>query len=232
MTSSSVPADGSVPGAGSRADSVSAAIRREILSGQLEPGHRLTFPDFCRRYEVSAGVLREALMTLVDRGLVRSENNRGFRVIELSAVDHAELGQVRAAIEPVFIREAVQSGTPEWEAAVLAAHHLMVRQPLFIDGVVNQELILRHADFHNTLVSGCGNHRMIALVTTLRDQADLYLRWSLDVQDLEPEGRLRQEDTQLLAAALDRDPDRAETLARLHITGSADSGQVPRRLHH
>ncbi len=170
---------------GSRADGVSASIREDILAGRFTPGQRLTFPDLCAAYSVSVGVLREALVRLVDRGIVQAESNLGFRVMSLSEKDFQELTAVRAMVEPSFVRQAIEVGSPRWEADVVAAHHFMDRQPLTADGRLSDGLVRAHAEFHLVLVSGAGNRRMMEIVSRLRDEADLYLRWYLDVDQVE-----------------------------------------------
>ncbi len=209
---------------GSRADGVSASIREDILAGRFEPGQRLTFPDLCAAYSVSVGVLREALVRLVDRGIVQAESNLGFRVMSLSEKDFQELTAVRAMVEPSFVRQAIKVGSPRWEADLVAAHHFMDRQPLTADGRLSDGLVRAHAEFHLVLVSGTGNRRMMEIVSRLRDEADLYQRWYLDVDQVEQRSdRIHREDRELLAAVLDRDLARAEQLLRFHIGHSTET---------
>ena len=209
---------------GSRADVVGASIRRDILAGRLEPGRRLTFPDLCAAYSVSVGVLREALVRLVDRGIVQAESNLGFRVMRLSGEDFRDLTAVRALIEPSFVREAVETGSQRWEADVVAAHHYLDRQPVTVDGRLSDELVRAHAAFHEALVAGAGNRRMTEIIGRLRDEADLYLRWYLDVEQVQQRSeRIHREDREILAAVLDRDAGRVEHLLRLHIQHSTET---------
>lgn len=205
-------------GGESRADAVTASIRADILAGRLTPDRRLTFPELCGTYSVSVGVLREALIRLVDRGIVRMESNLGFRVMSLSADDLQGLTAVRAHIEPAFVREAVETGSRVWEAGVVAAHHVLDRTPVIQDGRLSDDLVQAHADFHLALVSGSGNRRMMEMVSRLQDEADLYFRWYLDMDQIEHcRERIAEQDRNILAAVLDRDAARTEVLVRHHI---------------
>lgn len=57
---------------------LSEILRRQILSGELEPDDRLPTEDtLCREYGVSRGTVRQAVSTLVNEGLVRREQGRG-----------------------------------------------------------------------------------------------------------------------------------------------------------
>jgi DNA-binding GntR family transcriptional regulator len=48
-------------------------LRAAILSGEPRLGQQLKFPDLGARYGFSVGVIREALIRLTERGLVRWE---------------------------------------------------------------------------------------------------------------------------------------------------------------
>jgi DNA-binding GntR family transcriptional regulator len=197
----------------SRAVAVTASLRRDILAGRLEPGRRLPFPELCATYTVSVGVLREALVRLVDHGIVRAESNLGFSVMSLSEEDLLDLTDVRAQIEPGFVRAAVEVGTMQWEGDVLAAHHLMERTPMRLDQALSDDWVTAHAEFHSVLVSGAGNRRMMEITRRLRDEADLYRRWYLSDAEIERHGgQIADEHRELLDATLARDAGLAEAL--------------------
>jgi DNA-binding GntR family transcriptional regulator len=211
---------GTTAGKGSsRATLVGAQIRADILAGHFEPGSRLTFPELCKTYDVSVGVLREALTRLVDRGVVQATNNLGFRVMALSDSNFAGLAVVRGLVEPQFFRRAVDGSSVEWEANVLSAHHLLTRAPLQLpDGTVSLPWLEAHGAFHTALVSGADNYRMNDITARLRIEADLYARWWLTPDRLEEmSDRMAEEHAALLDAALDRDVDRCGTLLEAHI---------------
>jgi len=203
---------------GSRADAVTRSLRTDILAGRLEPGRRLTFPELCGTYSVSVGVLREALVRLVDHGIVRTESNLGFSVMTLSEQDLIGLTATRALIEPGFVRQAVESGSMQWEAKLLAAHHMLEHTPMSVDGALNDDWLPVHADFHVALVAGANNRRMIEIVRRLREEADLYRRWYLDSNGIEHcRNRVATEHRGLLDAALARDSKGAEIIVRRQI---------------
>ncbi|MFF2554182.1 GntR family transcriptional regulator [Nocardia sp. NPDC058058] len=222
-----------VKGAGSRADTVTAAIRADILAGRLTPGQRLTFPELGAAHAVSVGVLREALARLVEQGIVTTVSNQGFSVIALSARDFAELTQVRTLIEPQFIRVSVLAGSTRWESEVVAAHHVLQRTPYFAeDGTAfSPAWNTAHTDFHMTLLAGCSNVYMHDGTARLRDVSALYRRWSpIRSPADEALARITAEHRDLMDAALAHDADRAETLLREHIQRAADEIVIAREL--
>lgn len=203
---------------GSRADAVTKSLRTDILAGRLEPGRRLPFPELCATYSVSVGVLREALVRLVDHGIVRTESNLGFSVVTLSDQDLVGLTATRADIEPCFVRAAVEAGSMQWEAGLVAAHHLLERTAMVVAGSVNENWLGVHADFHLALVAGADNRRMIEITRRLREEADLYRRWYLSGPLLEKNCDLAAgEHQELLDAALERHAPRAERIVRDQI---------------
>jgi DNA-binding GntR family transcriptional regulator len=86
-----------VVGARSLVEAAYATLRHDILDGTLAPGLKLRFEMLRERYGVGASTLREALTRLVGDALVTSEEQRGFRVAEVSLDDFADLKIGRAS---------------------------------------------------------------------------------------------------------------------------------------
>jgi DNA-binding GntR family transcriptional regulator len=216
-----------------RTDEVHARLRADILGGRLLPGQRLKFPDLAVRYEASVGVIREALIRLTEHGLVRSEAHLGFQVAPVSEAGHAELSDARLQIETLVLRRAIADGDLAWEERLVAAHHRLDRTPLTDPAAPEHptpEWLMAHAAYHHTLLDGCANRRLLAMANALREEAELYRRWSHPDPDAAPapaaptaptDPAPPDEHRELLDAALARDPDRAsDALSRL-ITLSA-----------
>ena len=215
-----MPSD--VPAKRTRTDDVHARLRADILSGRLLPGQRLKFPDLAARYEASVGVIREALIRLAERGLVRSEAHLGFQVAPLSEAGHAELSDARLQIETLVLRRAIADGDLAWESRLVAAHHRFERTPRTDPAAPDRptrDWLMAHAAFHHTLLDGCANRRLLAMANALREEAELYRRWSHPDPAAGPapaDPTLPEEHRELLDAALARDPDRAaDALGRL-----------------
>jgi DNA-binding GntR family transcriptional regulator len=89
-------------------DTITHALRQEILSGDRPAGDRLVEQDLCARYDVARHSLRAALRNLEAEGLVRIETNRGARVARLSAQDVLQLYELRTALEVEAARLALE----------------------------------------------------------------------------------------------------------------------------
>lgn len=119
-------------GGGRLSDRVAADLEQRILMGDPGPGHRLpTEAELCELFGVSRSVVRDALRTLVARGLVRVGPGQGIVVTDpsdeafgkalllllaRSGVTMREVTEARAAIEINLVPLAVARGTDEdWE---------------------------------------------------------------------------------------------------------------------
>jgi GntR family transcriptional repressor for pyruvate dehydrogenase complex len=117
------------PGDELKSDRVVAELERRILRGELEPGTRLpTENELCDMLGVSRSVVRDAVRTLVARGLVVVRQGHGTTVAEpsdaafgqallvLLARSGLTMGDVvtaRATLETALARQAAVTGTDE-----------------------------------------------------------------------------------------------------------------------
>jgi len=200
-----------------RTEQVYEVIRSELLNGGLHPGQKLKMVEFTERFGVSQSVIREALTRLTEQGLLIATPQRGFRVRDLSIEDIAELTETRIQVESLALRLAVQRGDLGWETGVLAAHHRLERTPVIRDdGTVSEDWSVQHRDFHQALLTGCGNRRLESVANSLRDSAELYRRWYWVLTD-DHQRDLAREHRQLKEFALARDTDRAIEVLTEHI---------------
>ncbi|MGW6620837.1 GntR family transcriptional regulator [Nocardia sp. NPDC055002] len=206
-----------------RTDGVYQALRADILGGRLIPGARLKFPELSERYKASVGATREALTKLAAEGLVTTKAHQGYLVRPLSHQDLADLTTARVEIESLVLKLSVLDGDMHWEADALAAHHLLERAQFRDPADPNHptdEWSTAHVAFHNALLAGCGNRRLLDTAQALRQEAELYLQWSVSFGN-EPDRDLAGEHRALLDAALSRKADLAQELLRDHIAHTA-----------
>lgn len=210
-----------------RSEVVQDRIRADILGGRLRPGQRLKFPELSEQYGVSTGAVREALLKLVAKNLVSSEAHHGFQVTDVTARGLADLTDTRTEIESLTLSRAISEGGLAWQAQVLAAHHTFEQTPRGDGDQPSEDWLLAHADFHTALLAGCANPRLRDLAASLREEAELYRRWS---RPTPAEARhwtdqaVHQEHRDLLDAVMARDSERADAVLRHMI--SSTSGMV------
>ncbi len=93
--------------------SLLAKMQKDILTGKLKPGQKLTEQDLCREYEVSRTPIREALRQLEADGLVENILNRGSFVIGMSEQDYEDMFEMRKAYEIQAVEWAIERITDE-----------------------------------------------------------------------------------------------------------------------
>lgn len=200
-----------------RTEEVYELLRSELLNGILCPGQKLRMVELADRLGVSQSVVREALTRLAEKQLIVASPQRGFRVRELSVEDIAELAETRVEVETAALRLAIERGDVHWETGVLSAHHVLERTPITEDdGKVSEQWALHHRDFHEALLAGCNNSRLVTIANNLRDSAELYRRWYWVVADVHQRDVIA-EHRQLKDLALARDGDAVVRVLTEHI---------------
>lgn len=203
--------------------SVLAQMRADIIACRLMPNERLRVETLRERYGMGTSPIREALMRLEAEGLVELEQNKGFRVAEVSHENLLDLMRTRIEIETIALRWSLEKGGVDWEADLLSAFHRLSRQTKIEPSkpeAISEAWSREHAAFHTALVAGCGAPTLLAIRARLFEQADRYVALSIMSN-----GPLRDdvgEHKQLMRAALSRDVDRALELNRAHITRTLD----------
>jgi GntR family carbon starvation induced transcriptional regulator len=198
-------------------------LRSDIIACRLMPKERLRVEVLRERYGMGTSPIREALMRLEAEGLVELEQNKGFRVSEVSHENLIDLMRTRIELETIALRWSLEKGGVEWEAHLLSAFHRLSRQtkidPANPDAI-SEDWSKEHAAFHTALVSACGSPTLMSIRARLFEQADRYVALSIMSS-----GPLRDDVTehkQLMRAALNREIDKMIELNRLHITKTLD----------
>jgi DNA-binding GntR family transcriptional regulator len=203
--------------------SVTNRMRADIIACRLMPNERLRVETLRERYGMGTSPIREALMRLETEGLVELEQNKGFRVAEMSHENLTDLMRTRIEIETIALRWSLEKGGVDWEADLLGAFHRLSRQTKVEPGrpeAISEAWSREHAAFHTALVAGCGAPTLLTIRARLFEQADRYVALSIMSN-----GPLRDdvgEHRQLMRAALDRDVEKTLELNRAHITRTLD----------
>ncbi|HEY4332188.1 MAG TPA: GntR family transcriptional regulator, partial [Ilumatobacteraceae bacterium] len=188
----------------------------------LAPGQRIKPAEIRDRFDVSVGVVREALTRLAEQHLVRSELNKGFQVVSISADELRQLTDARKVNEGAALRMSIERGDVSWEGEVLAAHHRLVRTPIYPyndPDHTNEGFSAAHDQFHFILMAACGNEYLLDVCRRLFDAAELYRRWSTSggkTRDAKAEHKA------IMEAALARKSDDAVALYQKHIDRTAE----------
>src|SRR5215467_2221621 len=162
--------------------SVLTQMRADIIACRLMPNDRLRVEALRERYGMGTSPIREALMRLEAEGLVELEQNKGFRVAEVSHDNLLDLMRTRIEIETVALRWSLEKGGVAWEADLLSAFHRLSHQTKIEPAkpeVISEAWSREHAAFHTALVAACGAPTLLAIRARLFEQADRYVALSI-----------------------------------------------------
>ena len=146
---------------GSDATASEAAVRllrRDIVSGALEPDSKLKMRVLKERYGIGSSPMREALAQLAAQGLVHQASQKGFRVPPLSAAHLADITRSRQLVEVEAVKLAIRHGDAAWEDEIVASFHLLERMFDRLRGKDQPdvgEFEMRHQRFHRALIAAC-----------------------------------------------------------------------------
>lgn len=193
-------------------------LRQDVLSGRHEPEGRLKLDSLQALYGISSSPLREALSRLVQEGLVKADERRGFRVTPISPVDLADITKMRLMLDIPALVESISSGDDAWEAQIVAAFHRLEKiesrlpqGPVVLDGEWSQ----RHRDFHMALIAACPSERQLSWSMSLFDQAERYRHFAARNRTVSK--KKDEEHRTLMKAVLRRDGQTACVLLSEHI---------------
>ncbi|MEX6505882.1 GntR family transcriptional regulator [Jiella sp. M17.18] len=210
-------------GALTRTKSVYERLKLDILSARLEPGRKLQLRFLMEQYGAGQTPLREALNRLTSEDLVEGREQRGFYVKPISLHELKELTKTRVWVESTALRESMANATPQWEEALLIAHHRLDRAPRSLDPLRfedNPEWERHHRHFHAVLIGNCGSKPLTAFCSQLADR--LYRYRSMSIRKAFRVRKVSDEHAQILKAVIDRRDEDAVALLRRHYERTAE----------
>jgi DNA-binding GntR family transcriptional regulator len=141
-------------------------VRASIIAGQLVSGELYSVADLAETLQVSRTPVREALIELATRGMVRFERNRGVRILGTSIHDLEEIFEIRLMLEVPAARRAAARMLPV-EVKGLRSHLTAMERASDAGDVAR--LWVHDRQFHRALMIASGNRRLAEYVDTLRD---------------------------------------------------------------
>lgn len=204
-----------LPQVGPRAslrEQVTEALRAAVMSGALRAGVVYSAPGLAERFGVSATPVREAMLDLVQAGLVEAVPNKGFRVTELTERDLDEYTAVRTLLEPPTVAEVAAHAPREAITGLRPLAEQIVRAAADRDVLAYVEA---DTAFHLALLALAGNAHLVEVVRDLRYRSRLYGVPALAADgELEPSARQHLD---LLDAVAGGDAALAERMTREHL---------------
>ena len=191
---------------------VAESLRAALVSGRMAPGTTYSIPALAEQFGVSATPVREAMLDLVNEGIVAPVPNKGFRVVELSDAELDQITELRRLLEVPTVRGLAGSLDASTLTSLRKRAQDVTRHARSGDVVAYVEA---DRDLHLALLAAAGNERLVELVGRLRDQSRLY-----GLEQLAADGVLADsadEHLALLDALETGDDEAAERLISHHL---------------
>jgi DNA-binding GntR family transcriptional regulator len=188
------------------------ALREAIAAGDLLPGARLVEADLVAMLGVSRGNVRLAIEALVAEGLVERIPHRGARVRVISADEAIAITEARMVLEALLARKAAERITAS-QADRLGTQLAALRGALETGDLLKYSALIQR--LHEAIREVAAQPVAAGLVDRLQAQLVRH-QFQLSLRPGRPQVSLG-ELTDLVAAIVARQPDRAEAAALTHF---------------
>lgn len=186
-------------------------IQRRILSGESQPGERLSQQSLARELGVAQGTVRESLFELQWLGLVESIDRLGVFVGKLDVERICQAYQVRAVLEGLAARLSCNNAG----RADIATLRNMAEDVYKLAKKEKEEDRGRlDRDFHLHITRLSRNNILIKL-------AESYRVLGMTVRASREQQRIYEEHLAIVDAIEQNRPEDAERLAQMHVTEAA-----------
>jgi len=191
---------------------VAESLRAALVSGRMAPGTTYSIPALAEQFGVSATPVREAMLDLVNEGIVAPVPNKGFRVVELTDAELDQITELRRLLEVPTV------GALAGAIDRAAINRLRSLASAVSDAARRGDVVAyveADRELHLALLAHAGNPRLVEMVGRLRDQSRLY-----GLEQLAAEGVLvdsANEHLQLIEAVESGDRRAAERVMAHHL---------------
>jgi DNA-binding GntR family transcriptional regulator len=194
-------------------EQVHEAILAEITSGRLASGERLVQEQLALALGVSRQPVQQALTLLLNQGVLRDAPGRRLFVARLDPEHAQHMYDIRAVIEGLACRRAAEHNAERAEA--LGPALIEAGRQAVASGSV-PEMIAADIRFHEFIYALSGNPLVAPALATDLTYTQRVMGEVL-MQDETPRD-IWDQHAEILEAICAGDADRAELLARQHIT--------------
>lgn len=151
-------------------NSLLGKLQKDILTGKLKPGQKLTEQQLCETYGVSRTPVREALRQLESDGLVENILNRGAFVVGMTDQDYEDMFELRKAYEIQAVKWAIERITEEEMDKLEETFEFMEFYTLRND--INKMLAI-NTGFHQIIYEASHNRMLKRLLSSYQ----MYLKY-------------------------------------------------------
>ena len=187
-------------------------LKRQILKGEIAPGHRMMEVELADDMGVSRTPVREAIRKLELEGLVTMIPRRGAEVAQITEKSMNDVLEVRRAMDALCVELACDRITPE-ELQDLKKACDTFEAAVKTDDI--KQIAQADVALHDIIVQATGNQRLIQLVNNLSEQMYRY-RFEY-IKDFSQHERLVEEHKVIYESIVKKDKETASNMAKVHI---------------
>ena len=132
-------------------------LQKDILSGEIPDGSKLTEQSVCKRYNVSRTPVREAFRQLEADGLIEIIPNRGAFATGLSRRDISDLFDLRSVFEVQAVEWAIKRMSDEDIDRLAESMEFMEFYTLKEDV---EKVLSFNSQFHSIIYAGTGDRML------------------------------------------------------------------------
>jgi DNA-binding GntR family transcriptional regulator len=155
-------------------------LRRDIITGDIEPGKVLSEQNIADSLDVSRTPVREALARLRNDGLLKYVPQKGMSVREMTIRDFVEISTILRALQQFAVGELIRRGDPIDLTEIRRLHR--EERATVSDPWKSFEL---NIELHSAIIDLISNKRMTAMARNMSDQIMLagYMSSSWDFEN-------------------------------------------------
>ena len=146
-------------------------IKQEILLGNVSPGSRVLEGRLAKQLNVSRTPVREALHVLEMERFLESFPRVGYRVRQITWEEAIEINEIRAVLEPLAARKAIES---EDQTYLDALQQVLVRSEAVAEQDELSSYLQYDTEFDEIIIKASGMKALLDIWATLRHRLRLY----------------------------------------------------------
>lgn len=188
------------------------SIKQLILNNTLTADSQIHIDEMAAKFNISRTPVREALMQLQNKGLVRIVPHVGCFVCGVTREEFREVFELRAVIETYAARRAAETMTEE--QLQLWVEHVNKSEAAVRQGNL-QEFNVLETIIHDSLIVNLQNRRILDVMDMVAD--NIYRERMIAMGSMDNVERSLEEHRLVVEAIVKRDPDEAARLMEQHV---------------
>lgn len=190
-------------------------IRQDIITGKYGKEEELKELQIASEMGVSRTPVREALRQLEREELVTIIPNKGTYVLGVTTQDMKDIYKIRVSLEGLCARSAVQNATPE---QLEELEEILYLTKFHMEKAHEKQVVELSGKFHEILYEASGNRMLKRILQSYYLYLEQVRRFLFSVPEIAAESV--DEHWQILEAVKERDEEKAERAATLHISNT------------